>query len=159
MLSSFGPDGTFEIVDRGLQPGPVTLMVLGDTDEGAVVALRTVAVADGPNEVDVIVAKPGEMTGHVSVQGGVPLTGVGIKLVLMRRGFQPLGESDRIIDIAPDGWFEATNVIGEYALRVDEPAQSTVKSVRRRGMRVANDALIVGHGETLDDVEIIIGPR
>jgi hypothetical protein len=77
----------------------------------------------------------------------------------MRRGFQPLGESDRIIEIAPDGWLEAPNVIGEYGLRVDEPAQWTVKSVRRRGMRVANDALIVGNGETLDDVEIVIGQR
>jgi len=159
MLSSFGPDGTFEIEDRELQPGPVTLMVRGDTDEGAVVALRTVAVADGANEVEVIVAKPGEITGRVSVQGGAPLTAVSVRLVLMRRGFQPLGESDRIIEIAPDGWFEAPNVIGEYGLRVDEPAQWTVKSVRRRGMRVANDALIVGNGETLDDVEIVIGQR
>jgi hypothetical protein len=157
MLSSFGPDGTFEIADRGLQPGQVTLMVRGDTDEGPMVALQTVAVVDGPNEVDVIVGKPGEIRGRVSMPGGAPLTAVNARLALVRNGFQPLGESDRIIDIAPDGWFEATHVIGEYTLRVDVPAQWTIKSVRRRGIRVANDRLIVGNGDTLDNVEIVIG--
>lgn len=91
--------------------------------------------------------------------GGAPLTAVGIKLALVRSGFQPLGESDRVIDSAPDGWFEATNVIGEYGVRVDDPSQWTVTSVRRRGIRVADDRLIVGNGDTLDDIEIIIGPR
>lgn len=159
LLSSFGPDGTFEIVDRGLQPGPVTLMVSGVTDEGPVVAVRTVAVIDGPNEIDVVVARPGEIRGRISMAGGAPLTAVGIKLALVRSGFQPLGESDRVIDSAPDGWFEATNVIGEYGVRVDDPSQWTVTSVRRRGIRVADDRLIVGNGDTLDDIEIIIGPR
>ena len=159
LLSSFGPDGTFEIVDRGLQPGPVTLMARGDTDEGPVVALTTTGIVDGPNEVDVVLGKPGEIRGRVSMAGGAPPTAVSIKLALVRSGFQPLGESDRIIDIAPDGWFEATDVIGEYALRVDEPAQWTVTSVRHRGLRVANERLIVGNGDTLDDIEIIIGPR
>ena len=90
--------------------------------------------------------------------GGAPLTAVSARLALVRSGFQPLGESDQIIDLAPDGWFEATNLIGEYELRVDAPAQWTVTSVRRRGIRVARDRLTVGNGDTLDDIEIVIGP-
>jgi hypothetical protein len=158
VLSTFGPEGAFEIRDREIQPGQVTLMVRGESDEGPLVALRTVAVADGPNEVDVVLGKPGEIRGRVSMAGGVQLTAASVKLALVRSGFQPLGESDRIVDVAPDGWFEATHVIGEYGLRVDEPVQWTVTSVRRRGLRVANERLIVGNGETLDDIEIIIGP-
>jgi hypothetical protein len=159
LLSSFAADGTFEIVDRDIQPGPVTLMVRGETDEGPVVALLTTAVVDGPNEVDVLVGKPGTIEGRVSMEGGAPLTTVTARLALVRSGFQPLGESDQIINIAPDGWFEAGDLVGEYLLRIDEPARWTVKSVRRRGMRVANDRLLVGNGDTLDDVEIIVGPR
>jgi hypothetical protein len=158
MLSSFGSDGTFEISDRDIKPGPVTLMVRGDTDEGPAVALRTIAVADGPNDVEVVVGKPGAIRGRVSMAGGAPLTAVNARLALVRSGFQPLGESDQIIDIAPDGWFDATNLIGEYKLRVDEPAHWTVTSVRRRGIRVANDRLTVGNGATLDDIEIVVGP-
>jgi len=158
LLSSFGPDGTFEIADRGLQPGPVTLMVRGDTDEGPVVALTTIAIVDGPNEVDVVLGKAGAIRGRVTMADGAPLTSVNARLSLVRSGFQPLGESDRIIDVAPDGWFDETGVIGEYALRVDEPSQWTVTSVRRRGLRVANNRLIVGNGDTLDDIEIVVGP-
>jgi hypothetical protein len=32
-----------------------------------------------------------------------------------------------------------------------------VKSVRRRGVRLANDLLVVGNSKALDDVEIVLG--
>ena len=156
LLSTFGPDGTFELVDRDIQPGLVTLMVRGDTEDGQMVSLQTVPVVDGPNDIDIVVGKPGAIRGRVSMPGG--LSAIGPALALVRTGFQPLGESDQIIDIAPDGWFEAADVIGEYRLRVSQPPRWTVKSVRRRGIRLANDTLIVGNGDTLDDVEVVIGP-
>ena len=93
------------------------------------------------------------------MDGGVPLTAVGARLALVREGFAPLGAADDVIEIAPDGWFEADNLIGEYRVRVDEPQRWTVKAVRRRGIRVANDRLVIRNAEILDELEILIGPR
>jgi hypothetical protein len=71
----------------------------------------------------------------------------------------PLGASDDVIEVAPDGWFEAGNLIGEYRVRVDEPQGWTVKAVRRRSLRITNDRLVIRNAEILDQLEILIGPR
>ena len=58
----------------------------------------------------------------MSLEGGVPLGPVGARLALVREGFTPLGASDDVLDVAPDGWFEAGNLIGDYyRVRLDEP--------------------------------------
>ena len=119
----------------------------------------TLTTIDGPNDVEIIVGKPGGVRGRVSMEGGVPLGAVGARLALVREGFTPLGASDDVIEIAPDGWLEAGNLIGEYRVRVDEPQRWTVKAVRRRGLRVTNDRLVIRNAEILDDIEILIGPR
>ena len=93
------------------------------------------------------------------MQGGFPVPGVQPTVALMRKGFQPLGEADQTIEVAPDGWFEATNLIGEYGVRVDRPQGWIVRSVRRRGVRLPNDRLIVGNAEVIDEIEILIGER
>jgi hypothetical protein len=155
-LSSFRSDGTFEIADRGLEPAPVTLLARGDTDDGPVVGLLTVALAEGPNDVDVVVGTPGTISGRVVMEGGIA---AGARLALVRTGFQPLGEPDRPIELAPNGSFEAAQLIGEYRVRVDEPRGWTVTSIRRRGIRRAQHSLTVGNGEEIDGVEILIGPR
>ena len=49
--------------------------------------------------------------------------------------FTPLGASDDVIEVAPDGWFEAGSLIGDYRARVDEPQRWTVKAVRLIGPR------------------------
>lgn len=131
----------------------------GENDDGPMIGLLTLTTIDGPNDIEIVVDKPGGLRGRVSMEGGVPLTAVGTRLALVRERFTPLGASDDVIEIAPDGWLEAGNLIGEYRVRVDEPQRWTVKAVRRRGMRVTNDRLVIRNAEILDEVEILIGPR
>jgi hypothetical protein len=42
---------------------------------------------------------------------------------------------------------------------VDQPQRWTVKAVRRRGLRQADDRLVIRNAEILDEVEMVIGPR
>jgi hypothetical protein len=137
----------------------LTIIVRGENDDGPVIGLATLSTIDGPNDVEIVVGKPGGLRGRVSMEGGVPLTAVGARLALVREGFTPLGASDDVIEIAPDGWLEAGNLIGDYRVRVDEPQRWTVKAVRRRGMRVTDDRLVIRNAEILDELEILIGPR
>jgi hypothetical protein len=159
LISSVNPAGRFEIRDRGMLPGPVTIMSRGQNDEGPVVSVVTLAAIDGPNDVEIVVGKPGALRGRVVMDGGTALTALGARLALVREGFTPLGAADDVIEVAPDGWLEAANLIGEYRVRVDEPQRWTVTAVRRRGIRVPNDRLVIRNAEILDDVEIVIGPR
>ena len=159
LLSDLTPDGRFQIRDSGIVPGPLTIIGHGENDEGPMIGLVTLTTIDGPNDVEIIVGKPGGLRGRVSMEGGVPLAAVGARLALVREGFTPLGASDDVIEIAPDGWFEAGNLIGEYRVRVDEPQRWTVKAIRRRGLRVTNDRLVIRNAEIVDELEILIGPR
>ena len=159
LMSVSSPDGRFEIRGGGIAPGPLTIMARGETADGPVIGVTTLMTIDGPNDVEIVVGKPGALRGRVSMEGGVLLTAVGARLALVREGFTPLGASDELIEVAPDGWLEAANLIGDYRVRVDEPQRWTVKAVRRRSLRVPNDRLVIRNGETLDDVEIVIGPR
>ena len=159
LLSVLAPDGRYQIRDGGIVPGPLTIIVRGENDDGPMIGLVTLTTIDGPNDVEILVGKPGSLRGRVSMEGGLALTGVAVRLALVREGFTPLGASADVIEIAPDGWLEAGNLIGAYRVRVDEPQQWTVKAVRRRGMRVANDRLVIRNAEILDELEILIGPR
>jgi hypothetical protein len=159
LLSVSTPDGRFHIRDRGIVPGPLTIIGRAENDEGPLIGFLTLTTIDGPNDVEVIVGKPGGVRGRVSMEGGVPLGAVGARLALVREGFTPLGASDDVMEIAPDGWFDADDLIGEYRVRVDEPQRWTVKAVRRRGLRVTNDRLVIRNAEILDELEILIGPR
>jgi hypothetical protein len=159
LISAVSPDGRFQIRDRGIVPGPLTIMTRGANEDGPVVGVVTLMTIDGPNDVEIVIGKPGALRGRVSMEGGVLLPAVGARLALVREGFAPLDASDEVIEIAPDGWLEAGDLIGEYRVRVDEPQRWTVKAVRRRGIRVPNDRLVIRNAETLDDIEILIGPR
>jgi hypothetical protein len=159
VISVFSPDGRFQIRDPGVMPGPLTFLGRGENDEGSMIGLLTLTTIDGPNDVEVVVGKPGGLRGRVLMEGGVPLTPVGVRLTLVREGLTPLGASDDVIQIAPDGWFEAGDLIGDYRVRVDEPQRWTVKAVRQRGKRVTNDLLAIRNAEVLDELEILIGPR
>ena len=159
LLYISSPDGRFHIRDRGIVPGPLTIIGRGEHDEGPLIGFLTLTTIDGPNDVEIVVGKPGGVRGRVSMDGGVPLGAIGARLALVREGFTPLGASDDVIEVAPDGWLEADNLLGEYRVRVDEPQQWTVKAVRRRGLRVTNDRLVIRNAEILDELEILIGPR
>ncbi len=159
LLSDLTPDGRFQIRDSELVPGPLTIIGHGENDEGPMIGLVTLTTIDGPNDVEIVVGKPGGLRGRVSMEGGLPLAAVGARLALVREGFTPLGASDDVIEIAPDGWLEAGNLIGEYRVRVDEPQRWTVKAIRRRGLRVTNDRLVIRNAEIVDELEILIGPR
>jgi Carboxypeptidase regulatory-like domain len=159
LLSVSSPDGRFHIRDRGIVPGPLTIIARGENDDGPMIGLLTFTTIDGPNDVEIIIGKPGGLRGRVSMERGVPQTPVGLRLTLVREGFSPFSALDDVIEIAADGSFETGNLIGEYRVRVDEPRQWTVKAVRRSGIRVANDRLVVRSAEILDELEILIGSR
>lgn len=159
LLSVSSPEGRFEIHDREIVPGPLTIIGRGENDEGPMIGFLTLTTIDGPNDVEIIVGRPGGVRGRVSMDGGVPLGPVVARLALVREGFTPLGASDEVLEIAPDGWFEAGGLMGEYRVRVDEPQRWTVKAVRRRSLRVTSDRLVIRNAEMLDDLEILIGPR
>jgi hypothetical protein len=159
LLSTLSPDGRFQIRDRAIVPGPLTIVGRGENDDGPLIGVLTLIAIDGPNDVEVIVGAPGGVRGRVSMDGGaVPAVGA-VRLALVRDGFTPLGASDDVIEVAPDGWFEAGNLIGDYRVRVAEPRGWTVKAVRREGRRVATDRLAIRNAEILEEVEILLGPR
>ena len=159
LLSVSSSDGRFQIRDHAIEPGPLTIIGRGENDDGPMIGFLTLTTIDGPNDVEIIVDKPGGLRGRVLMEGGLPLTALGARLALVREGFTPLGASDDVTEIAPDGWLEADNLIGEYRVRVDEPQRWTVRGVRRPGIRVANNRLVIRNAEILDAVEILIGPR
>jgi hypothetical protein len=143
LLSVSSPDGRFHVRDHGIVPGPLTIIARGENDGGPMIGRLTWTTIDGPNDVEIIVGKPGGLRGRVSMERGVPPTTVGLRLTLVREGFT----------------LEAGNLIGEYRVRVDQPDQWTVKAVRRSGTRVTNDRLVIRSGEVLDELEILIGSR
>ena len=154
-LSVSSPDGRFRVRDPGIVPGPLAIVARGESDDGPMIGLLTLTTTDGPNEVELVVGKPGGLRGRVSME--VPVSD-NPRLALVREGFTPLDTSDEAIGIAPGGWVEAGNLIGEYRVRVDEPPAWTVKAIRRRGTRLKNDRLVVPNAEIIDEIEIVIGP-
>ena len=159
LVTVFASDGTFRVRDQRIKPGPLVFLAHARNDAGPLVARVAVTTIDGPNDVEIMVGKPGGMRGQVSVDGNIPFTSTAARLALVREDFTPLGASDDVIQVAPDGWIEAEDLIGEYRVRVDEPQMWTVKTIRRRGLRVPGDRLVIRNGEILDDLEILIGPR
>jgi hypothetical protein len=156
LLSVSSPDGRFHLRDRGIVAGPLTIIARGENDDGPMIGLLRLTTIDGPNDVELIVGKPGGLRGRVSMESGIPLPAEGLRLTLVREGFIPFSAFDDVIEIAPDGSFEAGNLIGEYHVRVDQPNQWRVTAVRRNGTRITNDRLVIRSAEILDELEILI---
>ena len=159
LVTVFASDGSFRVRDQRIKPGPLVFLAAARNGTGLLAGFVAVTTIDGPNEVESVVDKPGGLRGRVSMDGSIPFTSAGARLALVREGFTSLGASDAAIEVAPDGWIEADGLIGEYRVRVDEPQMWTVRTVRRRGLRLRNDQLVIRNGEILDDLEIVIGPR
>jgi hypothetical protein len=159
LVTVFDSDGRFRVRDQRIKPGPLVFLAHARNDDGPLMAHVAVTTVEGPNEVEIVVGQPGGLRGRVSVEGGIPVGGAGTRLALVREGFTSLGAADEVIEAAPDGWLEADGLIGEYRVRVDEPQVWAVKAIRRRGLRLPGDRLVIRNAETLDDLEILIGPR
>jgi hypothetical protein len=153
-------EGRFNLHDGQLRSGPLMLFAHGETDQGLVVGVTTATlIEDIDSSVDLVLGSPGRIRGRVLLPADVAGPPSRFRIAFHHAGFAPLGAIDQIIEASPDGWFTAENLLGEYRVRVLAPAAWTVRALRNGRSPMDADHVVISQGETIDDLEVVVGPR
>jgi hypothetical protein len=152
------PGGLFTLLS--IPPGPLTLLVRAESDQGPLLGLATTTVAvDSVEDVRIVVDRPGRVRGRVVYEGEVPQerrahTVRLVQKLLKVSALYPVPEATP----APDGRFEIGGALGEYEIELPGlGAGLTISRVRRRGVTLQGNRLGVAGGELVDDLEIVVG--
>jgi hypothetical protein len=155
----FDPGGIFGI--DGAPPGTMVLLARADSDDGPLIGMVSTDVSVAPvEEVRIVLGRPGSVEGRVVLGRPLPaghtLSRVTLNHTLLR--VSPLYPvEDSAVD--SDGRFRIASARGEYEFQVDGlPAGWRVTEVRRAGRAVPARRVSVGPGETVREVELVVGP-
>jgi carboxypeptidase family protein len=153
------PGGLFTL--SGIAPGALTMLVRAETDQGAMLGIASTEVTvDSVEDVRIVVDRPGLISGRIVYEGNVPQAGratsiVAVQKLLKVSALYPVPESQ----IDSSGRFDLSGTIGEYEFRLEGLAQGlTIKRLTRNGRPLAMNLISVGGGETVGDLEIVVGP-
>jgi len=136
------------------------MLVRAETDQGMLMGIATTEVTiDSVEDVRIIVDRPGVVSGRIVYEGNVPASSHASALVAQQRlltvsALYPAPESS----IDSSGRFELRNTVGEYEF--DFAGLGTglsVKRVTRNGRALPANRLGVAPGETVRDLEIVVG--
>jgi hypothetical protein len=152
------PGGLFTLM--GIPPGPLTMLVRAESDQGPLLGLATTTVAvDSVEDVHIVVDRPGRVRGRVVYEFAVPQEQRAHAVRLVQKlvrvsAIYPAPEASP----APDGRFEIDGALGEYEIELPGlGAGLTISRVARGGVTLQGNRLGVAGGELVDDVEIVVG--
>jgi hypothetical protein len=152
------PGGLFTL--SGIAPGGLTLFVYAQTDHGPLLGIATTEVTvDSVEDVRVVIDRPGLIAGRVVYEGAVPASARATTITAQQKLLKvsPLyPEPESSID--PSGRFELRNTVGEYEFALDGLGSAiSIKRVMRNGRALLANRLGVAPGETIRDLEIVVG--
>ena len=152
------PGGLFTL--SGIVPGALTMLVRAETDQGTLMGIATTEVTiDSVEDIRIVVDRPGLVTGRVVYEGNVPASSRASALIAHQRlltvsALYPAPESS----IDSSGRFELRNAVGEYEFDLEGlGAGLSIKRVTRNGRALPANRLGVAAGETIRDLEIVVG--
>jgi hypothetical protein len=155
----FDPGGLFTI--EAAAAGAMVMLARADTADGPLMGMAATDVSVAPvEEVRITLERPGSLEGRLVFERPLPAGRRASRVVLIHTLLRvsPLYPvEDAAVD--PDGRFRVPSARGEYAFRVDGlPAGWGVARVRRNGRDAAGGRVIVGPGETLAGIEVVVAP-
>jgi hypothetical protein len=152
------PGGSFAL--SGLAPGALTLLARAESDQGPLIGIATTEVtADAFEDVRILVDRPSLVAGRIAYEGNVAPSSRATSIVAEQKLLRvsplyPVPESA----IDSNGRFELAGAIGECEFKLDGLAPGlTIKRVTRNGKPLAMNRLGVATGETIRDIEIVVG--
>jgi len=152
------PGGLFTL--SGIAPGALTMLVRAETDQGTLMGIATTELTvDSVEDVRIVVDRPGLVSGRIVYEGNVPASSratslVALQTLLKVSALYPLPESS----IDSSGRFELRDMIGEYEFALAESGSGlSLKRVMRNGRALPMNRLGVAPGETVRNIEIIVG--
>jgi hypothetical protein len=155
----FDPGGIFGI--EGAPPGTMVLLARADSDAGPLIGMVSTDVSVAPvEEVRIVLDRPGSVEGRLVLRRPLP-AGQAVSRVTLHHTLlrvSPLYPTeDSAVDA--DGRFRIPSARGEYEFLVDGlPAGWRVTEVRRSGRALPAGRVSVGPGETVREMELVVGP-
>ena len=152
------PGGIFTL--SGIAPGALTMLVRADTDQGTLIGMATTEVTvDSVEDVRIVVDRPGLVSGRIVYEGNVAASSRATSLVAQQRllkvsALYPIPEAS----IDPSGRFALHSTVGEYEFALEGLGSGlSIKRVLRNGRALPMNRLGVAPGETVRDIEIVVG--
>lgn len=152
------PGGLFTLA--GIAPGALTMLVRADTDQGTLMGIATTEVTvDSVEDVRIVVDRPGLLSGRIVYEGSVPASSRATSLVALQKllkvsALYPVPDSA----IDSSGRFELHNTVGEYDFALEGLGSGlSIKRVTRNGRALPMNRIGVALGETVRDIEIVVG--
>jgi len=152
------PDGFFTL--NGIAPGPLTLLVRADSEQGPLIGVGSTEVTiDSVEDVRIVVDRQGRITGRIVYEGSVPPSGRATSIVAVQKLFKT-----SVISSVPestvdaDGRFDIPGAVGEFEFALDGLQRGlTIKRVMRNGRSLPMNRIGVAAGETISNIEIVVG--
>lgn len=152
------PGGLFTL--SGIAPGPLTMLVRAESDQGTLMGIATTEVTvDSVEDVRIVVDRPGLVSGRIVYEGNVAAAARATSLVAQQRllkvsALYPAPEAS----IDQSGRFELRNTVGEYEFDLEGLGSGySITRVMRNRRALPMNRLGVAPGETVRDIEIIVG--
>jgi hypothetical protein len=153
------PGGLFTL--SGIAPGPLTLLGHAESDQGSLIGMASTDVTvDSVEDVRIVVDRPGIIAGRIAYEGNVPPSGratsvVAVQKLLKVSALYPVPESV----VGADGRFALAGLLGEYEFALAGLQSGlAIKKVTRNGRPLSTNRIGVAGGETIRDIEIVVGP-
>ena len=152
------PGDLFRIT--GVPPGTVVLLARADSDRGPLAGVVTTEVnVDEIGHLELRLGPPGIVEGRIVYETPVPATGRATRIAIKQRllpvsPLYPVSESR----VESDGRFRIEHALGEYEFEIAGlPAGLRVTRIRQHGRSIGNGRIRVTSGETLTDLELVVG--
>jgi hypothetical protein len=155
----YDPGGLFEI--EGVAQGPLVMLARAETDKGVYMGVAsTVITVESVQDVRIAMRVPGRIEGVVVFERDLPQGAAGliitpVQTLLRLSALYPLQE----VRLERDRRFQIPDALGTYTFDVQGLPQGwRVKRVRRSGQPAPDNRIIVGAGEVVTGVEVLVGP-
>jgi hypothetical protein len=151
------PGGLFTLT--GISEGTLVMLARGDSHLGPLAGMATTDVLAPIEEVRIVLRPTGSVAGRVVAERPLP-PGTSPRVVLRHTLLRvsPLYPSEAAV-VNANGAFEISHALGTYAIELhDLPAGWRVRRMNRNGQPLPDNRLVVGSGEVIPSIEIVVGP-
>jgi len=152
------PGGSFTV--NGIAPGPLTLLAHAYSEQGPLIGVASTEVThDSIEDVQIVVDRPGRITGRIVYEGRVPPSGRATSIVAVQKLLK-VSVISAVPESAVDanGRFDIPGAAGEFEFALDGLQRNlTIKRVMRNGGSLPMNRIGVAAGETVSNIEIVVG--